>query len=77
MTEIESIGPQLRILRVRARKKQKEVAAAVGLHPSKLCEIEAGKVDPRFSVVARIVAAIGADGADIIELFRAEHKDAA
>ncbi len=36
-----------------------EVAAAVGLTPAQLCNLETGKHEPRWATVNRIYAALG------------------
>lgn len=57
-------GMEIKIARVRAGLRQYEVAESVGIPPSRLCEIEAGRRQPSPELLARILQVIegGPDG---------------
>lgn len=52
----DPIGLQLKVARVRAGRKQWEVAAKVGVSGTVLSRIESGVVDPTPEMVERILA---------------------
>lgn len=51
-------GIRLKILRIRAGLRQYQVAAKVGIPATKLCEIEAGRRQPSYDLLQRILQAI-------------------
>jgi len=51
-------GFNLKIARLRAGVKQYELAAKVGIAPTQLCEIEAGRRQPSPELCQRILQAI-------------------
>lgn len=53
------LGRELADLRVRARKSQREIAKAAGVDAGHISRIERGVIDPSFSVVEKILAALG------------------
>jgi transcriptional regulator with XRE-family HTH domain len=61
------IGRRLRRLRLAADRRAKEVAEAAGLTPAQLCDIEHGRIDPRWSLIMKILAALGCTLQDLVE----------
>lgn len=55
-----SLGKEIKKARIEKGWQQKDLRAATGLSQKYLSEVELDKVDPRFSVVQRIAAALGA-----------------
>jgi len=55
-------GIDLKIARIRADLKQKELAAMIGICPALLCAYEPGKRQPRPDVLDRIIKAIEGNG---------------
>ncbi len=64
----------VRAARAEKRLKQKEVAHAAGISPSRLSRIEAGQDDPRFSEQVLIVKALGISVDRILALWSAVLK---
>jgi transcriptional regulator with XRE-family HTH domain len=62
-------------LRVKAGKSQKAIAEKIGLDPTKLSKIEAGVIDPPFSLGCKIIAAIEMEPAEALELLRMYQED--
>ena len=54
----ENIGQSIRVLRIAAGMKQKELAAAVGIQPNSLSLIESGKREPSLSLLRSIANAL-------------------
>ena len=57
-------GLSLRIARIKARLRQFELAAQVGLHPSRLSLIEADRVTPRPKELQRLREVLAKAGQD-------------
>ena len=57
--EAAEIGRRLRELRMERGRRLGEVAAAVGLTPAQLCNLENAKHEPRWAIVNRIYAVLG------------------
>ena len=51
-------GIEIKIARIRAGLRQYEVAARVGMPPSRLCEIECGRRQPTHELISLIMAVI-------------------
>lgn len=54
----ENIGKTIRVLRIAAGMKQKDLAAAVGIQPNSLSLIESGKREPSLSLIRSISNAL-------------------
>lgn len=54
----ENIGKTIRVLRIAAGKKQKDLAAAVRIQPNSLSLIESGKREPSLSLLRSIANAL-------------------
>ena len=53
-------GLRLKILRLKAGIRQYEVAARLGIHPSKLSEIESGRRTPSKELLERLMQIVKA-----------------
>ncbi len=57
-------GLRLKILRLKAGIRQYEVAARLGIHPSKLSEIESGRRTPSKELLERLMQIVKAGKRD-------------
>jgi transcriptional regulator with XRE-family HTH domain len=56
-------GLQLKIMRLKAGIRQYELAARLGIHPSKLSEIESGRYTPSPELIDRLMQIVkGGEG---------------
>lgn len=60
----DPIGLRLKLARIRAGRKQYEVAAKVGVSGTILSRIEAGTIEPRADLVVRLWAELGGESAE-------------
>ena len=70
----EAIGHALKVARVRARKKQKDVAKKCNISANYLCLVEAGKRHPSLFVLSSICDALGIKTWEIIKEIEEESK---
>jgi transcriptional regulator with XRE-family HTH domain len=61
------IGGKLRRLRERRLLTQAELGARAGVNRDQVSRIERDEVDPRFSTIRKLAAALGVDPAELIE----------
>jgi len=54
-----SVGKNIKIFRINAGLKQKELAAKIGVNESYLSTIEGGKKEPSLSLLKKISLALG------------------
>src|SRR5689334_17849030 len=64
----EAVGARLRRMRLRHRLTLAEVAAAAGISPQYLSEIERGLKDPSSEMLAAVAGALGAGVVDVTSL---------
>lgn len=64
----EAVGARLRRMRLRRRLTLAEVAAAAGISPQYLSEIERGLKDPSSEMLAAVAGALGAGVVDVTSL---------
>jgi transcriptional regulator with XRE-family HTH domain len=62
-----SLGTAIKKARIDKHWKQKDLVKATQLSQQHLSEIESDKVDPRLSIVRRLVDALGISPNDLLE----------
>jgi transcriptional regulator with XRE-family HTH domain len=65
--ELVALGRRLRQMRRARELSQEALAAAAGVHPKHLSEIERANKDPRATTVVRLADALGVTVAELYE----------
>ncbi len=65
--ELLALGRRLRCMRRARELSQEALAAAAGVHPKHLSEIERANKDPRATTVIRIAEALGVPVSELYE----------
>lgn len=53
-----SVGQRIKEVRLRRKVKQKQLAESIGVHPSVLSRLEAGKIKPNLVILEKIAKAL-------------------
>ena len=62
---MQDLGLNLRIARIRKRETQYSLSKKINFHPSRLSEIETGKVIPTSEILEKICGVLGVNVAEI------------
>jgi transcriptional regulator with XRE-family HTH domain len=66
VTPTDPVGLRLKLARIRANRKQYEVAAKVGVSGTILSRIEAGVIEPKPDLLVRLWAELGGEPVEAV-----------